>query len=143
VNEFIACVLDSKGHDVETVEADVPILDAVQRMNARHIGSLVVVEGDQLTGIVTERDILTRVVANLLDPVATTVGEVMTHELVVLTPEMTVAEAMMVVTDRRCRHLPVIDHGRLCGLISAGDLAQWTVRDQKRTIFDLTDYITR
>jgi CBS domain-containing protein len=94
-------------------------------------------------GIFTERDVLVRVVAAGLDPNRTVVHEVMTQNPVVIRSDMTVNEAMRVITERRCRHLPVIDRGELRGLISIGDLMSWLVRDQQRTIEDLYDYVTR
>jgi CBS domain-containing protein len=143
MNDRIASVLETKGRQVATVAADVPVFMAVLEMNERRIGSLLVVEEDRVIGILTERDILTRIVARVRDPITTLVGEVMTDQVITVSPETTIAEALIVVTDRRCRHLPVLDHGRLCGLVSAGDLTSWLVREQERTIVDLYGYITR
>lgn len=136
-------VLEAKGDRVETVPIKTSVSDAVELMNARHIGALVVTSGNQVVGIITERDILTRVVARQCDPKTTQVDDVMTRELVVIGPDTTIAEAMVVITDRRCRHLPVIEDGRLCGMISSGDVTSWLARDHERTIADLYDYITR
>jgi CBS domain-containing protein len=136
-------VLERKGRGVETVDPDATVLLAVTRMNERHIGSLVVTRDGLLLGIVTERDMLTRVLADKRDPEETRVHEVMTRDPVIVDPDITVDEALVIVSKRRCRHLPVMHNGTLFGLISAGDLTAWIVRDQRRTIEDLYDYVTR
>jgi len=143
MNDPIARVLDHKGSDVETVPAETTVLTAVKRMNERKIGALLITVGGRPVGIFTERDVLVRVVAAGLDPKTTPVNEVMTRNPVVVRSEVTVNEAMMVITQRRCRHLPVIDDTGLRGLISIGDLMSWLVRHQQRTIEDLHDYMTR
>jgi CBS domain-containing protein len=141
MNEAIRNVLELKGNDVETVSPDVTVLAAVEQMNRAKIGALLVVDGQRLIGIFTERDVLTRVVAKRLDPELVPVGEVMTRSLVTIPATMTVAEALVVVTHRRCRHLPVFEGDELCGVVSIGDLTSWIVRDQQRTITDLYDYL--
>jgi CBS domain-containing protein len=143
MNAPIANVLELKGNDVVTVSPETAVLGAVQQMNDRRIGALLVVERGRPVGIFTERDVLVRVVAAGLDPRTTPVGEVMTRNPVVIRSDATVSQAMVVITEKRCRHLPVLDGGRLCGLISIGDLTSWVVRDQQRTIEDLHDYVTR
>jgi len=136
-------VLERKGHDVETVDPDVTIMRAVEQMNERRIGSLVVIQDGVIVGIVTERDMLTRVLACRRDPEVTRVRDVMTRNPLIIDPDVTVEAALAIVTKRRCRHLPVMHDGRLIGLVSSGDLTAWIVRDQRRTIEDLYDYVTR
>jgi CBS domain-containing protein len=143
MNDPIAKVLEDKGSSVETVSPQTMAVVAVQRMNERKIGALLVTERDRPVGIFTERDVLVRVVAAGLDPKTTPVGEVMTRNPVAVRPEMSVGEAMLVITERRCRHLPVMDERGLLGLISIGDLTSWVVRNQQRTIDDLYDYMNR
>ena len=143
MNDPIASVLEQKGSDVVTVAPETTVLAAVHQMNERRIGALLVVERTRPVGIFTERDVLVRVVAAGLDPTSTPVGEVMTRSPVTVRSDVTVAQAMMVITEKRCRHLPVIDGTRLCGLISIGDLTSWLVRHQQRTIDDLHDYMNR
>lgn len=128
---------------LESVGRETSVMEAIGRMNQRSIGSVLVMEGERLIGIFTERDVLTRVVPHKLDPAKTPVGEVMTRELVTVSPTTTVQEAMMVVTDTRHRHLPVVGGGRVVGLVSMGDLTRWMVKDQQRTIDDLVDYVRR
>ena len=143
MNDPIARVLDHKGSKVETVPAETTVLTAVKRMNECKIGALLVTVGGRPVGIFTERDVLVRVVAAGLDPKTTPVNEVMTRNPVIVRSDVTVNDAMMVITERRCRHLPVIDDSDLRGLISIGDLTSWLVRHQQRTIEDLHDYMTR
>ncbi|HET7505861.1 MAG TPA: CBS domain-containing protein [Kofleriaceae bacterium] len=143
MNDPVGKLLENKGNDVETVSPQTTVLTAVQRMNERKIGALVVLERDRPIGIFTERDVLVRVVAAGLDPKTTPVNEVMTRNPVVIRPEVTVSEAMLVITRRRCRHLPVMDERGLRGMISIGDLTSWVVRHQQRTIEDLYDYMNR
>ena len=143
MNETIERVLAHKGDTVEAISPDTSVLRAVERMNECHIGSLVVCDGERPVGIFTERDVLARVIARGLDPKRTPVGEVMTRDLIAIRPDVTVTEAMLVITERRCRHLPVVDDRGLRGLISIGDLTRWIVRDQEQTIEDLYEYLRR
>lgn len=138
----ICHLLEYKGRQVETIDANATVADAVAKMNARRIGSVVVTRGDVLAGILTERDVMTRIVAQGHDPKTIEVCEVMTTELVTVELDTPIAVAMRLVTDRRCRHLPVVDGHRVLGLVSGGDLTAWLLRDQERTIYDLHDFIT-
>jgi CBS domain-containing protein len=97
--------------------------------------------GDTIVGIFSERDLLRRVIAEDRSPAATQVGDVMTTEVVVVKPTRTVGEAMQVVTEKRVRHLPVVEDGRLLGIISSGDLTRWTVAEKEGLIHSLMDYI--
>ncbi|HEY0707530.1 MAG TPA: CBS domain-containing protein, partial [Polyangia bacterium] len=128
---------------IESVSPRASISDAIALMNEKNIGSVLVMDGERMVGIFTERDVLTRVVPRRLDPAKMPVSEVMTQRPVTIAPTATVEEAMMVVSDTRRRHLPVVDGGRVIGMISIGDLNRWVVRDQKRTIDDLIDYVHR
>lgn len=143
MNEPLSKVLARKGHDIESVKPTETVLAAVEKMNDRHIGAVLVCDGGRLLGIFTERDILVRVIARGADPRTTPVGEVMTKNPFSIRSDATVNEAMRLITDRRCRHLPVIDGEELRGVISIGDLTSWLVRDQQRTIEDLEDYVRR
>ena len=143
MNDPLERLLESKTGGLETVEPQTSVMDAVARMNQRSIGSVLVMEGERLVGIFTERDVLTRVVPRQLDPNRTPVSEVMTRQLVTVSPSTTVQEAMMVVTDTRHRHLPVVQGGRVMAMVSTGDLTRWMVRDQQRTIDGLVDYVRR
>lgn|SRR5512142_1600762 len=138
----IVQLLERKGRDVETVPDDATVCDAVARMNARKIGSVLVRDTfGRPCGIFTERDVLVRVIACGIDPKTTPVREVMTRELVTVAPDTTIGEALAIVNQRKCRHLPVVDGNGVCGLISSGDLVSWLVRNQQQTIDDLNGYI--
>jgi CBS domain-containing protein len=143
MNEPVARVLEQKTERVETVAAQTSIDEAIAKMNAKRIGSVVVMDGERLVGIFTERDVLTRVVPQHLDPRRTPVGEVMSRQPITISPNRSVQEAMMLMTDSHHRHLPVVQGGKVVGLLSIGDLTRWMVRDQQRTIDDLTDYVRR
>lgn len=139
--ERIEHVLGIKGSDVVTVRSTSAVLAAVRQMHGRHVGSVLVEEAGALVGILTERDVVSRVVVPDRDAALTVVRDVMTPDLVVIDPQVTVADAMVMMTASRCRHLPVVDHGRLCGLVSVGDLTAWLVREQQLVIDNLHDYI--
>jgi CBS domain-containing protein len=134
-------VIHEKGNVIHSVSPDTTIAEAVRKMNDNRIGAIVVMEGDRLVGIFTERDVLTRVAGQDLDPQATPVSQVMTSDVVTVKSTTTVEEAMRIVTELRFRHLPIMDEERLIGLVSSGDLTRWVVRDQEDTIHDLVNYI--
>ena len=142
MDDQIVRILDRKGRDVETVPDTATVCDAVERMNARKIGAVLV--GDEHgrpSGIFTERDVLVRVIACGIDPKVTPVRDVMTRDLVTVAPDTTVGDALAIVTEHKCRHLPVVDGEGVCGLISSGDLVSWIVRNQQQVIDDLHEYI--
>lgn len=141
MTDLIAKLLEHKGRTVAATTSDVSVAAAVEAMNERRIGSLVIVDGGRVIGIFTERDVLVRVVARGADPRVTLVGDVMTPDPITVRLDTTVGAAMAIISERRCRHLPVVDGGWPCGLISAGDLTSWMLRTQQRTIYDLEDFI--
>jgi CBS domain-containing protein len=143
MNEPMRKLLEEKGGALASVGPKTTVLDAITLMNKRGMGSVLVMEGDRLVGIFTERDVLTRVVTARFDAAKTPVAEVMTRQPMTLSPTTTVREAMMIVTDSRKRHLPVVQDGKVLGLISSGDLTRWIVRDQQRELDDLNDYVRR
>ena len=140
--DTLSAILNEKGTAVHAVEPSASVLDAVKKMNEERIGALLVIEGSKPVGIFTERDVLTRVVDKSRDPGGTRVEEVMSTEVVAVSPKTTVDEAMAVITERRCRHLPVLDDGRLEGMVSIGDLTRWVTRKQRYEIQDLVNFIT-
>lgn len=133
-------LMNERPRTVHAVPPTATVAEAIARMNAERIGSVLVMEGEQVLGIFTERDVLTKV-AGRIDPGQVPVSELMTRELVTLKPNTSVEDAMRVVTEKRIRHLPVMDGERLLGLVSSGDLTRWTVRDKQDTIDDLLAYI--
>jgi CBS domain-containing protein len=139
---FIHGVLAEKGRQVYTVEKGVTVAAAVREMNEKGIGGLLVMDGRRPVGIFTERDVLRRVVDDDRDPAQTKVLEVMTRQLLTVTPETRVEEAMAMMTDRRCRHLPVLAGDEVIGLVSIGDLMRWITMHQEDEIRHMTAYIT-
>lgn len=138
----LSILLKDKGTDVYNISPNASVTDAVRMMNDRGVGALLVVADDRPVGMFTERDVLRRVVDAGREPSSTKVADVMTRELVTVRPGTTVQEAMGVVTEKRCRHLPVMDGETLCGMVSIGDLIRWTTRKQAIHILDLVNYIT-
>jgi CBS domain-containing protein len=135
-------ILARKGSHVSTIGTGATVLEAASLMNEHKIGSLVVLEGGQVVGMFTERDILQRVVAEGRDPARTPVGEVMTTEVVCCTPETSIEEARGAMKNRRIRHMPMVDaEGCLRGLISIGDLNAYEASNQELTIYLLQEYL--
>ena len=134
-------LLGQKKVKPHTVSPTSTVAAAVELMNGNKVGSVLVMDGERLVGIFTERDVLRRVVGRL-DPVKTQVSQVMTKDLVVMRPTSTVADAMAVVSEKRIRHLPVVEEGRVLGIISAGDLNHWLIRGHQGQIEQLVDYIS-
>ena len=142
LHEQIRQILEDKGHDVVSARSTDTVAAAVDRMNERQIGSVVVIDNGKLAGIFTERDILTRVIAAHLDPATTIVADVMSTDLVTISPAATVKDAMVVMSRERCRHLPVVDDTGLLGLVSIGDMTKRVVSLQGERIDDLVQYIS-
>jgi len=113
MNQLLSGILDEKGHDVLRIDADASVFDAVKRMVEANVGSLLVTESGEITGIVTERDYLRRAALEGRTDEETAVREIMSSPLLVATPETTVDECMALMTDRRIRHVPVVDGARL------------------------------
>jgi CBS domain-containing protein len=135
-------ILAQKGRNVLSISPTATILKAAQYMNEFKIGCLVVVEDQRLVGILSERDILTRVVAQRRDPASTLVEEVMTTDVICSREDTSIEEARGVMKNRRIRHLPVMSvEGSLVGLISIGDLNAFQATSQERTIHLLHEYI--
>lgn len=141
MNPSISVLLEHKGSHVFTVTPQLTISQAVHEMNRHRVGCVVVMEGDKLEGIFTERDVLTRVIATDLDPKTHTIAEVMTSDLITVAPETTVDEVIDIFTAHRCRHLPVVVEGRVCGLISIGDTSRWVAEAHRHEAEQLKQYI--
>ena len=135
-------ILGDKGKDVLKIEADAPVLEAVKQMVDANVGSLLVTDGGEVTGIVTERDYLRRVAHEGPADDSVAVREIMSSPLVVVSPETEIDECMAVMTDRRIRHLPVVDDSEVVGIVSIGDVVKFKSKQQSFEIRYLTDYIT-
>ena len=116
------------------VGPDTSVATCVRTMTAEQIGALIVMEGERLIGIFTERDALNKVLATGLDPIGTKVSDVMTKDPHCIPPSTTVGEAMELVTGRRFRHLPIVENGKVLALVSSGDLTHWLVKGQKGNV---------
>jgi CBS domain-containing protein len=138
----LAVILEDKGGEVFAIDADASVFEAVQQMVERNVGSLLVTVSGEIIGIVTERDYLRRVALHELDDRETLVREVMSSPLIVVTPDTTIDECMALMTDRRIRHLPVVDAGKVVGVVSIGDLVKFKSQQQSFEIQYLTQYIT-
>ena len=124
---------------VQSVRPDTLVISCTRTMMAAGIGAVIVMDGDKLVGIFTERDALNRVLAAGLDSRTTKVSEVMTREPHCVSPTTTIGEAMHVVTKGRFRHLPVVENGKVLGLVSSGDLTHWLVKDEVGDAEELVD----
>jgi CBS domain-containing protein len=139
----VSKILEEKGSDVLEIDASATVYDAVKRMVEANVGSLLVTERGKLAGIVTERDYLRRVTLEGRDEKATPVREIMTSEVVYVTPDTSIDECMAVMTERRIRHLPVLTGGReVAGVVSIGDVVKFRSKQQGFQIKLLTDYIS-
>ena len=138
----VADILADKGGELIQIDGDATVLDAVRTMVDANIGALLVTVEDEITGIFTERDYLRRMAAEGRRGEDTLVRDVMTSPLVYVKPETTVDESMALMTDRRIRHLPVANRGRVVGMVSIGDLVKFQSKQQSFQIQYLTDYIT-
>ena len=138
----VAAILKHKGYQVSTVDPSTRVSDIAAVLSERRIGSALVVDrADQMLGIVSERDIVRGLAANGASILEMTAGQLMTRAVHVARPETTVAEAMHIMTEGRFRHLPVIDHGTLVGLISIGDVVKARIIQQDTVVESLTAYV--
>ncbi|HAZ11168.1 MAG: hypothetical protein A2X86_08645 [Bdellovibrionales bacterium GWA2_49_15] len=135
-------VLAEKGATVYSVQSDATVQDAVMAMKAYNVGAMIVMEGNTPIGVFTERDLLVRVIAAGLDPNEVQVTNAMTRNFFAVKPSLSVREAMAIVTEKRCRHLPVFENGILLGMVSSGDLTKWVADDSQIEIQHLVNYIT-
>ena len=138
----VAEILDVKGRDVIRIASDATVFEAVKLMVERNVGALLVTDGDEITGIFTERDYLRRIAVEGRRSRDTLVREVMSAPVVVITAQTSVEEGMAMMSERRIRHLPVVDEGRVAGMISIGDLVRHQSKQQSFQIQYLTDYIS-
>ena len=135
-------ILGDKGRDVLKIDAEASALDAVKQMVDANIGSLLVTESGEVTGIVTERDYLRRVARKGPADDSVSVREIMSSPLIVVSPDTEIDECMAVMTDRRIRHLPVVEDSEVVGIVSIGDVVKFKSKQQSFEIRYLTDYIT-
>lgn len=134
-------LLEAKSPEVIAIGPDAPVIDAVRLMAERGIGALVVMEGPRLAGILSERDYARKIVLQGRSSRDTPVSAIMTAEVVTVAPGDSIDHCMQLVTDRRIRHLPVVDGGAVVGVLSIGDLVKTVIELQRRDIDQLQRYI--
>jgi CBS domain-containing protein len=140
--ETVAQLLEDKGSDVWTIRPDASVFEAIEMMAEKGIGALVVVEANTIVGLVSERDYARSVVLKGRASRATPIREIMTRRVICARPEQSIKECMALMTDKRVRHLPVVDGDRLCGLVSIGDLVKAIIIEQQFIIEQLEHYIS-
>jgi len=134
-------VLDAKGHEVSTIRLDDTVFDAIKKMADENIGSLVVMDGEEIAGIITERHYARNVVLKGKRSPNTLIKDIMSKRVIYAESDQSVEECMAVMTDKAVRHLPVLENKRLVGLVSIGDLVKSIIGNQKFTIEQLERYI--
>ena len=134
-------LLTLKGHEVIAVQPTDTVLQAADLMNGRNIGGVVVMDGDQLAGIFTERDVLRRVVARGLDPATTRVAAVMSSPVITCPPELSIDDCAALMTSRNVRHLPVQDAKGLTGVVTIRDVLAHKVSEQQAALEQMNHYL--
>ncbi|HEY0766766.1 MAG TPA: CBS domain-containing protein [Steroidobacteraceae bacterium] len=134
-------LLDRKGRAVFSVGPDAPVLEAIRAMAEHHIGALLVMKGEALQGIVSERDYARKVILRGRSSSDTPVRDIMTSPVLTVSPETSVDQCMQLVTDKRVRHLPVVEQDRVIGMVSIGDLVKAVIAEQRQQIEQLESYI--
>lgn len=135
-------ILEKKGADVWSVSPDATVLEALRLMAERNVGAVLVRSGDQLVGILSERDYARKVVLQGKSSKETPVRDVMSSKVYFVRPEQSASDCMAMMTEKRIRHLPVLDGGRLAGMISIGDVVRTLLGEQQFTIEQLENYIS-
>ena len=139
--ETVEDILADKGHDVYAISPEATVLRAVELMCSRRVGALLVATTEATLGIISERDVLSRVLLQQRGCAETPVELVMTRAVACVRPETSAHEAMAVMTERRCRHLPVVADEGVVGIVSMGDLVRWASREQEIELRMLTEYV--
>jgi CBS domain-containing protein len=134
-------LLDQKPKGIYSIGPDEPVLAAIRKMAEHHIGALLVMSGDQLVGIVSERDYARKVVLLGRSSTETKVDSIMSAKVITVQPRQDAHDCMRLMTDKRIRHLPVVQGDRVVGVLSIGDLVRAVIEEQERTIADLETYI--
>jgi CBS domain-containing protein len=140
-NGTISEILNYKGTNVWFISPEATVFDAVKMMADKNVGALLVTEGDKLVGIISERDYTRKVALKGKSSKETAVREILSGRVIHATPANTVEECMRLMTDHRIRHLPVLEEGRIVGVVSIGDLVNWIISAQTTRISQLQTYI--
>ncbi len=137
----VSNLLDAKGQDVWSLTPDATVYEAIDQMAQKGVGALLVMEGERLLGIVSERDYARKVILKGKSSRKIKVREIMSYPVVCARPELTVEETMAIMTEKRIRHLPVVVEEKVVGVISIGDVVRGIIQDQEFEIHQLTNYI--
>ncbi len=137
----ISALLHHKGAALWSIAPEATVFEAIQLMADKNIGSLLVMSGDRLVGVFTERDYTRKMALQGKRSKETQVREILSGKIVSVTPQHTVEECMRLMTENRVRHLPVLDNGKAVGVVSIGDLVNWTISAQDATIAQMEQYI--
>lgn len=139
--KLIKHILEAKGNDAWTITPDEPVYDALQLMADKNVGALVVAKDGQVIGVISERDYARKVILKGKSSRETLVREIMTSPAICVTPDKTVEQCLALMTDKHIRHLPVVDDGKLVGVVSVGDLVKSVIDSQKELIRQLENFI--
>ena len=142
IYDTVQDLLKRKGQDVWSITPDSSVYRAIELMAEKHVGALMVMNGDQLVGIISERDYARKVVLKGRSSKETPIREIMSSPVITIEPQRSVDDCMKVITDHRVRHLPVIEKEKVIGVVSIGDLVNWIISAQDHTIQQLQNYIS-
>ena len=140
--KFVNQLLKDKGRDVWSVAPDAPVYQALELMAEKNCGAVLVLDQDKMVGILSERDYARKVILQGKSSKNTPIKEIMSSKVVYIRPEQTVEDCMALMTDKRIRHLPVLENRKLVGLISIGDIVRAVISEQEFIIHQLENYIT-
>jgi CBS domain-containing protein len=139
--DTVRLILKQKGQNVWSVPPEACVYEAIEIMADKHAGALLVISEDNLVGVVSERDYARKVILQGKSSKQTQVKEIMTSPAIFVTPEQTIEDSMRIMTEKHIRHLPVVENGKILGVVSIGDLVKWMISAQQHTISQLHNYI--
>jgi len=142
VTGIVSAILVRKDSTIWSIAPNAMVIDAIQLMSEKNVGALPVVENANLLGVISERDYTRKVILKGKSSKETPVRDIMTEQLITVNPDDSVTECMRIMTEKRVRHLPVLEGTRLVGILSIGDLVNWIISAQKAAIENLERYVT-
>jgi CBS domain-containing protein len=137
----VSDILEEKNQEIFSVTPDTKVFDTIKLMVEKNIGAILVMDGERLEGIFTERDYMKKIILKGYSSKDTSVKDVMTERVAYISPDASLEEGLAVMSEKKCRHLPVFESKKLLGVISIGDLAKRIIKDQQVTIHNLNEYI--